>query len=172
MKSSIRTIFVILAIVMGFVLVQGVWAEYIFNCEYDVAGTICEMTKRSDGEPSSIEVLVGEGDCETGETVVVYGIPFDKLERDDYKSFEIGEYVEIKAHECPLSNAGGQLKVCTIDGIDIFYFNQDGNLKPKNKTAADATGDCCPECPGCDPIEHDYDYNHNYVLQGPHGNNF
>lgn len=168
MKSSIRTMFVILAIVMSFVLVQDVWAVIEFNCEYDVKGTICEMTKRSDEEPSSIVVDVREdGDCEdAGSTVTVYGIPFDKLENQYDMLLKEGDYVDIEAHECPLSHEEGQLLACKINNIDIFYFNQGGNLKPKNKTAADATGDCCPECPGCDPIENDYG------KPGPHGNNF
>ena len=130
--------FVMLAIVMSFVLVQDVWTAHIWQCSTEVVGKICTIIDKTEENSSSIEVLVDETNCETGETVIVYGIPFDKLERDYDTFLEIGGYVEIVAHECPTSKVEGQLKACGIkdiyhdDGDDI-YFNHGGNLKPKNK---------------------------------------
>jgi hypothetical protein len=136
MKSSIRTIFGILAIVMSFVLVQDVWAAHIWQC-CTVKGQILTITDKTEDNPSSIEVLIGETECDfnSGETVIVYGIPFDKLYRDYGKLLIIDDDVEIEAHECPTSKDEGQLKACAIklDNGDIIYFNHGGNLKPKNK---------------------------------------
>ena len=147
MKSSIKGFFVILAIVMSFVLVQGVWAY-----EITATGTIVRIGT------GSIDVDVNEEGIST-----FYHIPFT----NEGISLEMDDLVTISAYAVTFPN--GETKNIAykiIDG-DITY-DWHPNVPKAGTTDLDSAravsyddddcvcnGDCicddnCPEdCPDC-----------------------
>jgi len=103
MKSSIKGLFVILAIVMSFFAIQAVWAgkgQYGPDCTTFVEGTVSE-------------ILVDDNAIKFEDDTVVYGIPLPWVDIDE------GDLVVINAHECPDT---GKLMACylTVNGGDVI----------------------------------------------------
>jgi len=107
MKRSIRTMFVLLAVVMSFVAVQAVWAK---TCNVEVFGTVDEIYY----EENAISV----------DGTTVYGIPLAYLANKLGIELQattispdvgevVGDYVEITAHQCPFIE--DNLSACTLE---------------------------------------------------------
>jgi len=94
MKRSMRTIFVLLAIVLSFVAIQAAWAK---TCNVTVSG---EITAIYSGENA---ITVND--------VTVYGIPLDYLANKLNIVLQVDDYVVITAHQCPST---GTLSACTL----------------------------------------------------------
>jgi hypothetical protein len=149
MKHSIKGLFVILAIVMSFVLVQGVWAY-----EITATGTIVRIGT------GSIDVDVNEEGIST-----FYHIPFT----NEDISLEMDDLVTISAYVVTFPN--GKIKYIAyslkvvVEGKEITY-SWHPNLPKAGTTDLDSAravsyddddcvcnGDCiCDKCP--DPAEY------------------
>ena len=89
MKTSIKGLFVIMAVVMSFVVIQSVCAE---TCTYTVEGEITAISTR----PNVVTVYDGNGDL-----IDVYSVPFNSLSKhsgidlspEEDVSFEVYDYV-------------------------------------------------------------------------------
>ena len=164
MKSSIKGFFVILAIVMSFVLVQGVYArdtETLKTFTGTVVTSVDETTRsitlegdmNNDGVTDSITIF-GMGPSWYWDDVVVIPYPRenDNLEIEAFYCDFLGDYVGIS--------------VCYLEGDNgCIDLRDDGTLKPLwnpkakttdlSDTATEATGDGIPN----DPNDWDYDWN-------------
>ena len=144
MKSSIKGLFVILAIVMSFVLVQGVWAE-----EIKVEGTIERIGLKS--------IDVGD--------YTFYHIPFTSLEDADI-FLAVGDFVTIDAYKVTFPNGETKyiaysIKVIVEDKEITYEWHPNApkagttDLDSARAVSEDCVcnGDCycnCPEdCPDC-----------------------
>ncbi|UCF83582.1 MAG: hypothetical protein JSV50_20835 [Desulfobacteraceae bacterium] len=107
MKSSIKTLFVLLAIVMSFVTVQAVLAERGLECDEVVRGEVTDIRHVENA-------IVVDGDT------VVYGIPVEEWDLD----IEIKDSIVINANMC----LDGKLVACylTVNGGDII------DLRPRS----------------------------------------
>jgi hypothetical protein len=157
MKHSIKGLFVILAIVMSFVLVQGVWAEPIEVEEtIEVEGSIDAIERIGTG---SIIVVIN------GTTYTFYHIPFDELEAQYNIFLEVGDSVTISAYVVNFPNGETKNIAYSIEEGEITY-NWHPNAPKAGTTELDSAravsedcvcnGDCycncpkdCPDCP-CD----------------------
>jgi len=100
MKSSIKGLFVILAIVISLVAVQGVCAVET----YTVEGTFVSISDK----PNKIVLLDDEE-----ETFEVYGVSSYKLEK--YNIYlEEGDYVMVEVYDYICSNGTPKLKAVSI----------------------------------------------------------
>jgi hypothetical protein len=145
MKSSIKGLFVFLAIVMSFALVQGVWAY-----EITVTGTIVRIGT------GSIDVDVNEEGIST-----FYHIPFT----NESISLDIDDLVIISAHVVTFPNGETKYIASKIIDGDITY-EWHPNTPKAGTTDLDSAravsyddddcvcnGDCiCDNCP--DPAEY------------------
>jgi len=128
MKRSIKGFFVILAIVMSFVLVQGVWAETV-----EVEGTI-----EVEGSIESIE-RIGTGSIIVvinGTTYTFYHIPFDELEAQYNIILEVGDSVTISAYVVNFPNGETKNIAYSIEEEEITY-----NWHPKAPKAGTTDSD-------------------------------
>lgn len=193
MKSSMRTMFVVLAIVMSFVAVQAVWAGTIDpNDTITVEGTV-----KSFHDPTGIVLTNATVDGEVledeDEEVFVGGIGPLWFWEDKSPIPAFGDTVSIEAYELVLSEDATTLIACSItlkddegNDVTISLRNDDGspvwNKKPPAETTASsattssATGDCpcypdcCPDCPNCTcPDCQDDCIPNEYLGPGPHG---
>ena len=167
MKSSIKTMFVVLAIVMSFVSAQAVWAGTIDpNDTITVEGTVVSFH-----DPTGIVLTDATVDgVDVEGTVTVGGIGPVWFWANQTAIPEEEDVVTIEAYQTDTT-----LIACSIeiDGTLIDLRNDDGspvwNKKPPAETTAlSVTGDgTCPGCPGCTcpddctPNEH--------LGPGPHG---
>ena len=105
MKSSMKTLFVILAIVMSFVAVQSVCAE-------TVEGTIDSILT------PPTKIVVGEGDDVLTEISVV---GYNYLCNQYGICLEVGNKVSIEYYEYECSDGTIILKACeiTVDGVTV-----------------------------------------------------
>jgi hypothetical protein len=159
MKSSIKGFFVILAIVMNFVLIQGDWARADILIE-ELYGTAISVDNREIGidvdEDGTIDVTVSHmgpqrywEDC---------GISYPSIYAD----------LIIKAYDSLNGYVG--VSVCYQEQDSCIELRDSETLKPLwvqhpettelSDTSTEPTGDC-------EPIK--YDYDHNYGSSGPHG---
>jgi hypothetical protein len=169
MKRSIKGFFVILAIVMSFVLVQGVYARDLDDFEvatYEgVVTSVNAITRAIVLDTYSGDTFDQMGPLWYWDDVV--GIPYpaagDKVAIDAFYIDCLGVYVGVR--------------VCYTEG-NCISLRDDDTLKPLwnlnakttdlSDTAAETTGDG-------GPIKYDYDHNydndydHNYGSSGPHG---
>ena len=100
MKSSTKTLFVLLAIVMCFVTVQTVWALKGPGCTTVVEGKVAEILYDDNA------IVVGED--------TIYGVPVDEWKL----AIEVGDSVVINVHVCLDT---GKLVACylTVNGTLI-----------------------------------------------------
>ncbi len=161
---------------MSFVLVQGVYAR---DTETFI-GTVTDVDDRA----IVIEWTNEEG---TIEVVTIYlNAPSWYLEDALGMSYpEIGAYLKIEAFYCNSLPGWVGISVCYLDSSDpsddctnLIKLRDSLTLKPLwnpnakttdlSDTAAEATGDCCPDCPDggdCEPIFNNYTYS----THRPHG---
>ena len=101
MKRSIRTMFVLLAVVLSLVAVQAVWAK---SCNNTVEGTVTAI----DYDKNAITV----------DETTVKGIPLDYLAKKLDINIELllDDYVVITAHQCPTNEY--KLSACTLQVTD------------------------------------------------------
>ena len=97
MKSSTKTLFVLLAIVMCFVTVQAVWALKGPGCITVVSGVVSE-------------ILLDENAIVVGDDTI-YGVPVDEWNLD----IEVGDSVVINVHVCLDT---GRLVACYVTVYD------------------------------------------------------
>jgi len=176
MKSSIKGFFVILAIVMSFVLVQGVYARDMETAIGIVEESVDETTRSI---PLELDTSINDED-----NITIDGMGpswyWDLMnikypEADDYLKIEVfycdilGKYVGVRV--CYIYDGiGCDVDSCCIDLRDEDLqplWNPKANKTDPSETAAEATGDCCPDCPDggdCEPISNNY----NYLSPGPH----
>jgi len=124
MKRSMRTMFVLLAIVMSLVAVQAAWAK---TCNLEVEGTVTAI----DYDNNSITI-----DYNT----IIYGVRLEYLANKLNIVLQVGDNVVITALQCPST---GKLSACTVSVV-----------APLTTTASECICDkcyCnCPEdCPDC-----------------------
>jgi hypothetical protein len=93
MKMSMRKMFVVLAIVLSFIVVQAVWAR---DCNVTVSGLVTE--------------IYVENAIKVDETTV-HGIPFNYLAKKFEIVLEVDDNVVITAYQCPST---GTLSACTL----------------------------------------------------------
>jgi hypothetical protein len=107
MKSSMKGLFVILAIVMSLVAVQTLWAKGGLDCTTVVKGNVSEIW-------DDFNAIIVEDDK------TVYGIPLPWLD------IKVGDDVLINAHECPDT---GKLMACylTINEGEVI------DLRPRGR---------------------------------------
>ena len=100
MKSSMKTVFVLLAIVMSFVTVQAVWAGSPTNkTEVTVEGKVNEVN-RDAGSITVLDELQGEDTTKLVSTTV-YGLGSQSYWKDNCIEFPSqNEYVRILAYRC------------------------------------------------------------------------
>ena len=178
MKRSIKGLFVILAIVMSFVLVQGVWARE------NIVLTTFEGVVTSDTSADDRTIGIDEdGNGVTDVTIYHMGPSwYWDLMRIEYP--EVGYYLEIEAFYCDilgeyvgvsvcLNSSGGDSCNESIELRDPDTLKPLWNPKAKttdlSDTAVEATGDGEPN----EPKDNNWDYNnsHYYKERGPHGGN-
>ena len=185
MKSSIKGFFVILAIVMSFVLVQGVYAR---DMEKVTKDSFTETVKSVDETTRSITLDLGTDEDDDGftDSITIFGMGrswyWDDVVEIPYPSE--GDILEIEAFYCDILGEYVGITVCYIEPIEkcnefpCCILLRNDELKPVwnpkakttdlSDTAAEATGDG-------EPIKYDYDYNydneydHNYESSGQHG---
>jgi hypothetical protein len=126
MKSSVKTLFVVLAIVMSFVAVQAIWA---LDCSKSVTGEITNDPSVDRG----IEVT-----DEDGAVTTVYGIP-------DYLQLKAGEVVTITYGVQP----GGDFVACSLQvGTSLTILRPRAPEQPVVPSATAAAGTECT-CDNC-----------------------
>ena len=155
MKRSIRTMFVVLAIAMSFVAVQGVWAGTIDPTDtITVEGTV-DLFHEPTGIVLTDATVAGEI---VVEPVTVDGIGPVWFWLEQSAIPESGDEVEIEAYQL-VQDGCTTLIACSIiiDGAEILLRNDDGSPAWRNKPSVETTalsttaGDgTCPGCPGCD----------------------
>jgi len=163
MKNSFKGLLVVLAIMMSFVLVQGVWAAAVID---KLEGTATTVANRAIGIDTD-DVI------ETTEVTIYHMGPQSYWEKEVGISYpEVGAALIIEAYDSLNGYVG--VRVCYNDVVDACIQLRDPvTLKPLwtkvgetmdlSDTAPEATGDC-------EPVDHDYD--HSYESKGPHGKNF
>lgn len=112
MNISIRKMLALLAIILSFTVVQAVWARH---CDVPVSGIVTEIHI----EDNSIDV----------DGITVYGIPFDYLANKLKITLDVGDYVEVTAHQCPDT---GKISACTLEvnnGIEIVNYLPGGRSR-------------------------------------------
>jgi len=164
MKHSIKRLFILSAIMMSFVLAQGVWAQADIIALEGTATTV---------ENRAIELDTND-DGETDVTVYHMG-PSWYWDMNGMSYPKIGDYLVIEAYD----SVNGYVGISVyLDEINSIQLRDTDTLKPLwtkiaettdlSSAAAEATGDS-------EPIEHDYNYDydynydHSYRSQGPHG---
>jgi hypothetical protein len=171
MKSPIKGLFVILAIVMSFVLVQGVWARADILIE-ELYGTAISVDNR--------EIGIDENEDGTIDFTVSHMGPQRYWEDCGISYPSIGADLIIKAYDSLNGYVGVSICYQNIPEPEPCIELRDSEtLKPLwvqhpettdlSDTAAEATGDCCPDCPDCgdcEPIPNDYS------SPGPHKKDF
>jgi len=107
MKSSMKKLFVILAIVMSLVAVQTLWAKGGLDCTTVVEGNVSQIQNVYNA------IVVDE-------ITTVFGIPLPWLD------IEVDDDVVINAHACPDT---GKLMACylTINGGEVI------DLRPRGR---------------------------------------
>ena len=179
MKSSIKGFFVILAIVMSFVLVQGVYAR---DMEKVTKDSFTETVKSVDETTRSITLDLGTDEDDDGftDSITIFGMGpswyWDDVVEIPYPNE--GDILEIEAFYCDILGEYVGITVCYIEPIEpIEKCNEfpccillrNDELKPVwnpkakttdlSDTAAEATGDCCPDCPDggdCEPNDYNW----------------
>ena len=159
MKSSIKTMFLVLAIVMSFVAVQAVCAGTVDPTDtITVTGTV-----KSFHEPTGIVLTDATVDGEAVvEPVTVDGIGPSWFWLEQSAIPAVGDTVSIEVYQLCLSEVDTTLIACSIainGGDQILLRNDDGTPVWKKKpsattialsaTAGDGICDGCPGCPGC-----------------------
>ena len=155
MKHSFKGLFVVLAIMMSFVLVQGVWSQADI---VTLAGTVKTIENRSIG-------LDTNGDDETDVTVDHMG-PSWYWDEMGVTYPNIGDDLTIETYE----GANGYVGVSVIlDEHNSIYLRDPDTLKPLWTQIAKTTDlSDCPDGGDCEPVAHDYDYYKSYESKGPH----
>jgi hypothetical protein len=97
MKRSMRTMFVVLAIVLSFVAVQSVFADTT-----TITGTIVELNT----QPNMIVVNDGNSD------VKVYGVKSTYYNNECLITLNAGDYVRTQVYEEECLNGTVKLKAC------------------------------------------------------------
>ena len=171
MKSSIKGFFVILAIVMSFALVQGVYARDLDDFEvltYEGVVTFVNDTTRAivlDTYPDLTFDQMGPLWYWEDVVDISYPAPGDIVAIDAFYIDCLGVYVGVQV----CYTAGENVDRCILlRNIDTLKPLWNPKAKPTSDTSAENTGDCCPDCPDsgdCEPIPNDY----NYSSPGPHG---
>jgi hypothetical protein len=175
MKSSIKGFFVILAIVMNFALVQGVWARENFEIStFEGIVTSVDETNRT---------------IEINDNVTIYHMGpswyWDDVVGIPYPSE--GDILEIEAFYCDFLDDYVGVSVCYLDQLengtcfDSIQLRDPATLKPLwntkakttdlSDTAAEATGDGEPNDYSY-YHDNDNDYNWKYEEAGPHKKDF
>lgn len=116
MKISIKRLFVLLAVVASFVIVQSVWAQ--LN-RVTVEGTVSLL----DCDGSEIQVLDEE------ETIVVYRVPLNYLAEHGIVLTD-GVVVSIEAYPLIYKNGTTKLIACSVTVDNITITLRDENLTP------------------------------------------
>jgi hypothetical protein len=184
MKSSIKGLFVILAIVMSFALVQGVYArdmEKVTKDSFTGKVTSVDETNRS----ITLDLGTDEDGDGFTDSITIFGMGpswyWEDVLKIDYSS--LAGILDIAAFKCDNLEVWVGISVCLSSGeckeSDLIKLRDVDTLKPLwnpnvkttdlSDTAAEATGDCCPDCPDggdCEPILNNY----NYLSPGPHRN--
>jgi hypothetical protein len=159
MKHSFKGLFVVLAIMMSFVLVQGVWAQADI---VTFVGTVKTAANRSIG-------LDTNGDDETDVTVDHMG-PSWYWDEMGVTYPCIGDDLTIETYD----GANGYVGVSVIlDEYNSINLRDPDTLKPLWTQIAetkDLSG--CPDGGDCEPVDHDYDHYYSYESKGPNGKNF
>jgi len=118
MKRSIRTMFVLLAVVLSLVAVQAVWAK---SCNNTVEGTVTAI----DYDKNAITV----------DETTVKGIPLDYLAKKLGIELLLDDSVVITAHQCPSND--DKLSLCTLkmdlDGDGIIDDDEEIELKGRGR---------------------------------------
>ena len=170
MKHSIKRLFILSAIMMSFILAQGVWAQAdIITLE----GTATTVENRAIG-------LDTNDDGETDITVYHMG-PSWYWDMNGMSYPKTGDYLVIEAYD----GVNGYVGVSVyLDEINSIYLRDTDTLKPLWPKIAEKTGlsnDAAEANGNSDPIKHDYNYDydynynydynydHSYESQGPHG---
>lgn len=176
MKSCVKSMLVVLAIVMSFVAVQVVWAGTIDpNNTIPVEGTVVSFH-----DPTGIvleDATVDDDEMEG--TVTVGGIGPDWFWEEQSAIPAVNDTVKIQAYELVLSDDATTLIACSIvinSNDEILLRNEDGspvwNKKPPAETTVSSfTGDgICDGSPGCTcPDCQDDCIPNEYLGPGPHG---
>ena len=167
MKRFIKGLFVILAIVMSFVLVQGVYARDIET----FTGRVTSVDDRA--------IVIDEEEATEPVTIYLNAPSWyweDVVRMENYPGKD--DYLKIEAFYCNILPGWVGISVCYLEEDDnCIYLRDVDTLKPLwnpnakttdlSDTAAETTGDCCPDCPDggdCEKIPNDY----NYISPGPH----
>jgi hypothetical protein len=173
MKSSIKGFFVTLAIVMSFVIVQGVYARDLDNFEvatYEGVVTSVNTTTRAIVLDTYPDLTFDQmGPLWYWDDVV--GIPYpteeDQVAIDAFYIDCLGVYVGVQVCYTAGENVGRCILLRNVDTLKPLW-NLNVKTTDLSDTAAEATGDG-------GPIKYDYDHNydndydHNYESSGPHG---
>jgi len=109
MKTSIKKLFVIMAIVMSFVAVQNACAE-------TVEGTIDAISTRPN-------VVTVEGSD-------VYGVKFNSLYKLSDIVLTVDQDVSFEVYDCECNDGTIVSKACTITADDIYGIEQIVVLRP------------------------------------------
>jgi hypothetical protein len=180
MKRSIKGLFVILAIVMSFVLVQGVWArENIVLTTFE--GTVTEDTSAADGRSIGLDTYDDEN-FDGNTDVMIYGMGPSWYWDDEGVSYPMeGESLKIVASYCEILGEYVGVIVYDSDGNVLIELRDIVTLKPLwnskakttvlSDTAAEATGDGEPNDYSY-YHDNDNDYNWKYEQPGPHKKDF
>jgi len=172
MKRSIKGFFVILAIVMSFVLVQGVCARE------NIVLTTFEGVVTSDTSADDRTIGIDE-DGDNIIDVMIYHMGPSWYWDDENISYPVeGESLKIVASYCEILGDYVGVSVYDSEGKLLIelrdiatlrpLWNQNAKTTDLSDTSTEATGDCCPDCPDggdCEPIPNNY----NYLSPGPHG---
>ena len=155
MKHSFKGLFVVLAIMMSFVLVQGVCAQADI---VTLKGTVKTVENRSIG-------LDINGDDETDVTVDHMG-PSWYWDEMGVTYPTIGDDLTIETYE----GANGYVGVSVIlDEYNSINLRDPDTLKPLWTQIAGTTDlSVCPNGGDCEPVAHDYDHYNSYESKGPH----
>ena len=159
MKHSIKGLFVILAIVMSFVLVQGVWAAAVIDT---FEGTATTVANRAIGIDTN-DVI------ETTEVTIYHMGPPSYWEAEGISYPEVGAVLIIEAYDSLNGYVG--ISVCYNNEVEdnvCIQLRDPVTLKPLWTKVSEATdlSDTAPEATGdCEPDEHVYE------SKGPHGKN-
>jgi hypothetical protein len=132
MKRSMRTIFVLLAIVLSFVAVQAAWAK---TCDVTVEGNVTAI----DYDNNAITI----------NSTIVYGMRLPYLANKLNIELQEGDYVVITAHLCPSTD---RLSACTVSVVESLTTTAaDGTCDCCPGCTSECDGDCYPDCT-CVPI--------------------
>ena len=185
MESSNKGFFVILAIVMSFALVQGVWArENIVLTTFE--GYVTEDTSAADKRTIALDTYDDEN-FDNNTDVTIYGMGPSWYWDDKEVSYPMeGEYLKIVASYCETLGDYVGVTVYVNDSDEdvwnvLIELRDPFTLKPSwnptvkttdlSDTAAEATGDGVPNDYSY-YHDNDNDYNWKYEQLGPHKNDF